>query len=134
VRCYLHSLPACVQGLLHAHESVVGHTLADLAACSGSASAAELPTLLLIDTAGCSCDEVQEEDGDSRCAEEQASWSVRSASSCNDLAPTPHASKARPRHKHGLCDARYHDAPAPGATRAKPRRLWHTCSGCWPQG
>lgn len=57
-----------VQGLLEAHESVAGHTLADLPSCSSSAAAAELPTLLLIDTAGCNFDEQQEEDGDSRCA------------------------------------------------------------------
>lgn len=55
-----------LQGLLEAHESVAGHTLADLPACSTSTAAAELPTLLLIDTAGCNFDEQQEEDGDSR--------------------------------------------------------------------
>lgn len=61
-------VPACVlQGLLEAHASVAGHTLADLASCSDSAAAAELPTLLLIDTAGCNFDEQQEQDGDSRC-------------------------------------------------------------------
>ena len=56
-----------LQGLLEAHESVAGHTLADLPSCSNSMAAAELPTLLLIDTAGCNFDEQQEEDGDSRC-------------------------------------------------------------------
>jgi hypothetical protein len=57
-----------MQGLLEAHESVAGHTLADLPSCSSSAAAAELPTLLLIDTAGCNFDEQQEQDGDSRYA------------------------------------------------------------------
>lgn len=56
----------CLQGLLEAHESVAGHTLADLPSCSSSAAAAEVPTLLLIDTAGCNFDEQQEQDGDSR--------------------------------------------------------------------
>lgn len=65
-------LLALLQGLLEAHESVAGHTLADLPACSSSAAAAELPTLLLIDTAGCDFDEQQEDDGDSRWG--QVSW------------------------------------------------------------
>eukprot|EP00882_Tetradesmus_deserticola_P026838 GHRQ01029647.1.p1 GENE.GHRQ01029647.1~~GHRQ01029647.1.p1 ORF type:complete len:532 (+),score=217.63 GHRQ01029647.1:349-1944(+) len=58
-------------GQLQAHESVAAHTLADLPSVSsnGSASneaASELPTMLLIDTAGCEFDECQEQDGDSR--------------------------------------------------------------------
>ncbi|WIA11524.1 hypothetical protein OEZ85_011635 [Tetradesmus obliquus] len=57
-------------GQLEAHESVAAHTLADLPSVSSnssaSADAAELPTMLLIDTAGCEFDEYQEQDGDSR--------------------------------------------------------------------
>lgn len=52
-------------GRLEAHESVAGHTLADLPACA-TAAGEELPPLLLIDTAGCGCDEATEDDGDSR--------------------------------------------------------------------
>lgn len=59
-----------LQGQLEAHESVAAHTLADLPSVSSnssaSADAAELPTMLLIDTAGCEFDEYQEQDGDSR--------------------------------------------------------------------
>jgi superfamily I DNA and/or RNA helicase len=59
------------QGQLEAHESVAGHTLADLPSVSTNSStssdaAAELPTMLLIDTAGCEFEEYQEQDGDSR--------------------------------------------------------------------
>jgi superfamily I DNA and/or RNA helicase len=66
-----HGLPAChvvLQGQLEAHESVATHTLADLPSISSSSTndAAELPTMLLIDTAGCEFDEQQEQDGDSR--------------------------------------------------------------------
>jgi hypothetical protein len=68
VKCH-HMLLSLLQGLLEAHKSVAGHTLADLPACSSSAAAAELPTLLLIDTAGCDFDEQQGEDGDSRCGQ-----------------------------------------------------------------
>ncbi|KAF8070908.1 Ighmbp2 [Scenedesmus sp. PABB004] len=55
-------------GLLEAHESVAGHTLGDLPHVSAPTGGAldELPPLLLIDTAGCDCEEQQEEDGDSR--------------------------------------------------------------------
>lgn len=67
LRCADGACLCALQGLLEAHESVAGHTLADLASCSDSAAAAELPTLLLIDTAGCNFDEQQEQDGDSRC-------------------------------------------------------------------
>lgn len=56
----------CNQGLLEAHESVAGHTLGDLPTVSSNPAAAEQPTLLLIDTAGCDYEEQQEQDGDSR--------------------------------------------------------------------
>jgi hypothetical protein len=51
-------------GRLTAHESVAMHTLADLAGTDGNA--AELPVLLLIDTAGCDMEEQAEEEGDSK--------------------------------------------------------------------
>eukprot|EP00878_Enallax_costatus_P011993 GHUV01012521.1.p1 GENE.GHUV01012521.1~~GHUV01012521.1.p1 ORF type:complete len:728 (+),score=288.54 GHUV01012521.1:305-2488(+) len=54
------------QGLIEAHESVAGHTLADLPTTMSNPAAAELPTLLLIDTAGCDFEEQQEQDGDSK--------------------------------------------------------------------
>jgi hypothetical protein len=83
------------EGRLTAHESVAGHTLADLdapgggsccssgscggrkakkagaggggaAAAAAAGSAAELPVLLLVDTAGCGCEEQKEEEGDSK--------------------------------------------------------------------
>ncbi|KAF6264977.1 P-loop containing nucleoside triphosphate hydrolase protein [Scenedesmus sp. NREL 46B-D3] len=58
-------------GRLEAHESVAAHTLADLPSISSNSSASseaasELPTMLLIDTAGCEFYECQEQDGDSR--------------------------------------------------------------------
>lgn len=63
---------ACPQGRLEAHESVACHTLAGLPCCSASAAAAELPPLLLIDTAGCAFEEAPEADGDSRSNEGEA--------------------------------------------------------------
>lgn len=68
-----------MQGLLQAHSSVASHTLLELsqnAASSQPAAAgaetADLPVLLLIDTAGCGCEEQQEEEGDSRRNEREA--------------------------------------------------------------
>lgn len=51
-------------GRLAAHLSVAGHTLAGVT--GATPSAAELPVLLLIDTAGCDMEEQQEEEGDSK--------------------------------------------------------------------
>lgn len=57
-------------GRLAAHASVAGHTMAGLpgvAAAAGLPGAAELPVLLLVDTAGCDMEEqVEEEGGDSK--------------------------------------------------------------------
>ncbi|KAL4440242.1 hypothetical protein ABPG75_003243 [Micractinium tetrahymenae] len=51
-------------GRLAAHASVAGHTMAGLA--GATPEAAELPVLLLVDTAGCDMEEQEEEEGDSK--------------------------------------------------------------------
>ncbi|KAL4856486.1 DNA-binding protein SMUBP-2 [Chlorella vulgaris] len=51
-------------GRLSAHASVAGHTMAGLA--GGGPGAAEVPVLLLVDTAGCDMEEQAAEDGDSK--------------------------------------------------------------------
>eukprot|EP00879_Flechtneria_rotunda_P033153 GHRR01036690.1.p1 GENE.GHRR01036690.1~~GHRR01036690.1.p1 ORF type:complete len:541 (+),score=209.92 GHRR01036690.1:666-2288(+) len=55
------------EGRLEAHASVAGHKLSGLPSVANAAAAADIPTLLLIDTAGCdNCEEQQEEEGDSK--------------------------------------------------------------------
>lgn len=51
-------------GRLSAHASVAGHTMAGLA--GGGPGAAEVPVLLLVDSAGCDMEEQAAEDGDSK--------------------------------------------------------------------
>lgn len=51
-------------GRLSAHASVAQHTMAGVP--GAGAGAAELPVLLLIDTAGCDMEEQAEEEGDSK--------------------------------------------------------------------
>lgn len=51
-------------GRLSAHASVAQHTMAGVP--GAGAAAAELPVLLLIDTAGCDMEEQAEEEGDSK--------------------------------------------------------------------
>lgn len=58
------------QDLLTAHPSVAPHTLQDLPGFSASAD--DVPVLLMVDTAGCDMEEQAEEDGDSKRNEGEA--------------------------------------------------------------
>lgn len=106
----MHLLRVCIwqiglQGQLEAHESVASHTLADLPSASSSSAAADLPTLLLIDTAGCEFEERQEHDGDSRYNEGEAAAALAHVQRllASGLAPgdigiiTPYSAQVRSR-------------------------------------